>query len=141
MKERFKIYKIVGREYIVSSKGRVINPNTGYELNGEITPKGYKRLYFNNRTLGLTANKFIHVMVAELFLDKPDDNISLEVNHKDHNKLNNVVDNLEWVSKSYNIHYDFVKGKRTHVGDNNPNSKYKQSNNPENRDNQQPRLI
>jgi len=93
MIERFKIFKIVGREYIISSKGRVINPNSGFELEGEITSKGYKRYYFNNRTLSLTANKFGHVLVAESFIDNPE-NFS-EVNHKDSNRLNNKVDNLE----------------------------------------------
>jgi len=136
MIERFKIFKIVGRDYIVSSKGRIINPNTGYELKGEINQWGYKRYYFNNRTLNLTANKFCHRIVAEAFIENPKNLI--EVNHKDHNKLNNKVENLEWISKSDNLKYDFEKGKRNHIGNDNPNSKYKQSNNSENKGNQQP---
>ena len=28
-----------------------------------------------------------------------------EVNHKDENKINNCVDNLEWCNNWYNIHY------------------------------------
>lgn len=136
MIERFKIFKIVGREYIISSKGRVINPNSGYELEGEITPFGYKRYYFNNRTLGLKANKFGHVLVAESFIENP--NEYKEINHIDNNRLNNKVENLEWCDRSMNILHSFKTNNRNHVGDNNPNSKYKQSNKLRNRVNQQP---
>lgn len=42
----------------------------------------------------------VHRIVAELFLDKVDG--KNYVNHKDLNKLNNDVSNLEWVTKSEN---------------------------------------
>ena len=49
---------------------------------------------------------YVHRLVAEVFLNKID---GLEVNHKDGNKHNNCVDNLEWVTKSENMLH------RTHV--------------------------
>ena len=45
----------------------------------------------------------VHVLVATAFLDNPD-NLP-EVNHKDEDKTNNCVENLEYCSKSYNINY------------------------------------
>ena len=42
-------------------------------------------------------------MVAEAFIDNPD-NLP-QVNHKDENKLNNNVDNLEWCDRLYNVRY------------------------------------
>ena len=45
-------------------------------------------------------NKPIHQLVANAFLDKlPHHEV---VNHKDGNKHNNVVDNLEWCTNAYN---------------------------------------
>lgn len=45
----------------------------------------------------------VHRLVAQAFLDNP--NNLPEVNHKDENKLNNVVSNLEWCNRTYNVNY------------------------------------
>lgn len=44
--------------------------------------------------------KYLHRLMAENFIDNT--NNLPEVNHKDGNKLNNTLDNLEWCTKSYN---------------------------------------
>ena len=44
---------------------------------------------------------YIHRLVAETFIDNP--NKKEQVNHKDFNKSNNIVENLEWVSKIENL--------------------------------------
>ncbi len=49
-----------------------------------------------------TAKK-VHRLVAQTFIPNPD-NLP-EVNHKDCNRKNNNVENLEWCSKSYNCQY------------------------------------
>ena len=53
--------------------------------------------------------KTIHRLVAEAFIDNSD-KLPI-VNHKDENKLNNHVDNLEWCSYKYNIDYSNVHEK------------------------------
>lgn len=46
-------------------------------------------------------------MVAKAFIDNPN-NLN-EINHKDEDKSNNRVDNLEWCTKSYNVSYSKSK--------------------------------
>lgn len=46
---------------------------------------------------------FVHRLVAEAFIDNPDGLPC--VNHKDENRQNNSVSNLEWCSYKYNNNY------------------------------------
>ena len=52
---------------------------------------------------GKVRYPLVHVLVATAFLENID-NLP-EVNHKDENKYNNCVENLEYCSKLYNINY------------------------------------
>jgi hypothetical protein len=49
--------------------------------------------------------KLIHRLVASAFLENP--NCLKEVNHKDLDKTNNNIDNLEWVSPKQNTNHAF----------------------------------
>ena len=49
--------------------------------------------------------KLIHRLVAETFLENDNPVEKTQINHKDENKLNNVISNLEWVTPSYNNNY------------------------------------
>ena len=62
----------------------------------------------NYKQIVLTKNKKrksykVHRLVALTFLSNP--NNYEEVNHKDENKQNNFVDNLEWCTSKYNCNY------------------------------------
>ena len=59
---------------------------------------------------GKERHKFqIHRMVANAFIPNPD-NLPC-VNHKDENKLNNCVDNLEWCTYQYNNNYGTARAR------------------------------
>ena len=65
----------------------------------EISKEGYARVsLFKN---GISKKYSVHRLVAIVFIDNKEN--KSDVNHKDGNKLNNNVNNLEWVSKSENV--------------------------------------
>ena len=66
---------------------------------------GYKNVMFCKEHK--LYNKYVHRLVAEIFLPNPD-NLP-QVNHKDEDKSNNRVDNLEWCTSFYNNEYDTRK--------------------------------
>ena len=53
-------------------------------------------------------NYYIHRLVAQLFIPNPEN--KKEVNHKDGNKGNNIVTNLEWVTRSENCLHAYKIG-------------------------------
>jgi hypothetical protein len=97
MEEVWKEFK----NYEASNLGRVRNPRTGKLLNPSKDKYGY--LYVSLYKDGIRTTGKIHRMVAEAFIPNPQ-GLPI-VNHKDENKENNRVDNLEWCDDKYSINY------------------------------------
>lgn len=89
--------------YLIYDDGRLFSKKTNRFLKGKVDNIGYQvyGLTFHNSALG-TYKKYMyaHRLVAEYFLDNPN-NLPV-VNHKDENRLNNNVNNLEWVTYKEN---------------------------------------
>lgn len=91
--------------YLVSNKGDVISLN--YKNTG--TKKALKPqerngyLLVNIKVDGTRHTFLVHRLVAQAFIPNP--NNLPQVNHKDENKANNSVSNLEWCSAKYNANY------------------------------------
>jgi hypothetical protein len=108
-----KWLSVVGYEglYEVSSFGNVrrISRTRGYKpLKDYVSPKGYRITTLHKKDGGKT--NYIHIMVAHAFIHPnvccPTCGSKLEVNHKDRNKNNNRVDNLEYMTRLENVqHY------------------------------------
>ena len=87
----------------VSNMGRIKSPHS-HIIYGAKTSDGYMKYG--------KSQKFVHVMVAEVFLPNPDG--KPEVNHKDKDRLNNKLENLEWATRSEQMIH-------SHQNNSNPN--------------------
>lgn len=87
--------------YEVSDSGQVRIKETKVIRKNQLQKTGYEAILLSKD--GRRKLCTIHRLVAEAFLENPD-NLPV-VNHKDENKLNNHVDNLEWCTHKYNVHY------------------------------------
>lgn len=109
LKNKDKIMSINGENwkqidntrYYVSNKGRVKNIETDTLL----IPYMCKGYYYVH--LGRIRKERVNRLVAIAFIPNP--NNYSQVNHKDKNKLNNNIENLEWCNSKYNVEYSLGK--------------------------------
>ena len=99
MKEIWKDIKDYEGLYQVSNLGRVKSLKKNKILKGLIGEYIHVVLYKENTR----KNKKVHRLVAENFINNINNYDC--INHKDENKFNNNVNNLEWCSKKYNCNY------------------------------------
>lgn len=102
--------------YAVTDDGQVWSFYTNKFLKQKIDKYGYACVSLSKD--GKSLSRTVHRLVAKAFIPNPENKPT--VNHKDENKLNNCVDNLEWMTVSennnYGTHYQKVsetqKGKK-----------------------------
>lgn len=88
-------------DYDITKDGEIINRHSGRHVKPQKNGKGYYRVSIGGKL------EFVHRLVATKYIPNPD---SLpQVNHKDGNKLNNCVDNLEWVTNQQNRDHAVVE--------------------------------
>lgn len=98
-------------------------PIKGYEGLYEVSNTGYVRSIKRDKILKMEnkngyysvnlykqkqVHKYVHRLVAETFLQNP--SCFMEVNHKDSNKHNNRVENLEWCDRTFNLQHSYDNG-------------------------------
>lgn len=87
--------------YLVFDCGEIFSLYSNKFLTHKLDKGGYHCV--NIKVNGKTAYRRIHRMVAITFIDNPKN--LLQVNHKDENKNNNNVSNLEWITPKDNCNY------------------------------------
>lgn len=96
------------RGYYVTKCGKVFNKH-GRELKPSLNKGGYKFLSLSYQ--GKTKTTMLHRMLAECFIPNPHN--YPQINHKDGNKVNNELSNLEWCTPSYNVQHAWDTGLAT----------------------------
>ena len=88
--------------YDIHEDGIIIGPR-GKALTPFLSPKGYPKvtLYVD----GKKVNRFVHRLVAEVYIPQQESKMPLQVNHKDLDKTNYHASNLEWVTCSQNVRH------------------------------------
>lgn len=87
-------------KYQVTSWGNVYNVDRQKYVRPEVHHKGYLRVDLFDE-YGKRKHHKVHRLVAKAFIKNPDG--KPQVNHKDGNKQNNSVTNLEWVTNRENV--------------------------------------
>jgi hypothetical protein len=110
------IWKTIKNEsqYEVSSDGQVRNIRTGHVKSLRLDRYGYSRvtLYPSGKTYT------VHRLVSETFLENSED--LPQINHKNGNKTDNNVENLEWCNASHNAKHRDTELRSKWKGQQNP---------------------
>lgn len=104
--------RIPGYErYAISASGEIVGIRTG-TLKQYTDKRGYKEVALYPAGGAKRKMMLVHRAVAMAWISGDH---SLTVNHKDGNKSNNCVENLEWISGSENLSHSFKAGFRPRI--------------------------
>lgn len=87
--------------YAITSCGKVWSYKRQRFLKASITGRGYLTVQLCKN--GKRETRFIHRLVAEAYIPNPKNKKT--INHKDECKINNYINNLEWMTYSENNNY------------------------------------
>ena len=112
-----KLKQIINEKYLLPTTAKQISESDDFaDIDGEIYKKrrGASKLYIRAKQRENLGYKYcginyngkvitsrVHRIIAKTFI--PTENLNLQINHIDGNKLNNNLSNLEWVTQSENM--------------------------------------
>lgn len=92
---------LIEKKYFIWPDGAIFN-SLGIIMKPRLSNQGYVVITLNRKMLR------VHRLIATAFIPNP--NNLPEVNHKDGNKQNNEISNLEWVTRSENVQHAYQTG-------------------------------
>lgn len=109
-------YNITLNMYSISNFGNVMNNLSGRILNQYKNKNGYYKVSLSGKQIP------VHRLELMVF-DYNDNYKELQVNHKDGNPSNNVINNLEWTTPKENTDHAMLTNLHKMNGADNPNNK------------------
>ena len=108
MNEEWRPIEGFNGDYLISNHGRVrsLKRNGDRVMPMTIQRKGYYAVTFSHKSKAVCRK--VHRLVAEAFIPNPK-NLP-QINHKDGDKLNNNVSNLEWCTAEDNVRHSWNTG-------------------------------
>lgn len=103
----FQLVNGYSDRYLVTKSGVVFDFVKGRVLTRTVNSRGYLTVSLQDKS-GNRKNIFLHRIVATAFISNP--NHYPCVNHKNGDKTDNRVENLEWCSYEDNINHAYVMG-------------------------------
>ena len=96
---KIKVIEGFTNYYTISNTGVVCNKKGA--MKGGKTTKGYHQIVLSEK--GTMHRIHVHKLVADYFIPNPNNHTS--INHKDGDKYNNDVTNLEWCTNRFNFEH------------------------------------
>lgn len=91
------------KHHTVDENGQVKNLKTGRVLKPNLRKNGYYLMTIWED--GKSYKRYLHRIIAEAFIPNPDNKRT--INHKDGNKQNNILGNLEWATYGENVSHAY----------------------------------
>ena len=107
------MYQISNTGMIKSLPRKAKRGDSVIEVKGKFLRKLEDNGYYKVRLFdkdNMEHRRYVHVLVADAFI--PKESNKPEVNHKDGNRGNNKVENLEWCSRSENVKHSWEMRKK-----------------------------
>lgn len=109
-----------GYRYYATEDGHIYSEHLKRNISEYFDKDGYKKVRLSNGD-GSRKVFSVHRLILETFKPNPN-SANLQVNHKDGDKTNNCLSNLEWVTCKENINHAYKFGLYSNIGDNNNGS-------------------